>query len=121
MATYGQARQSDRGSWRHSCVSPIPRRCCRTASYTLVLLRSDTAAAPLATRAFATTKFSPDTSSGHKYIANRDAVTAEIEDDDTLIVAVAEMEIPDTQWGEEAARTAAVVADQPGVTQPTRT
>lgn len=78
-----------------------------TASYTLVLLRSDTNAAPLATRAFAAHKFGPDTSWGTNTIANRDTITADIEDDDTLIVAVTEMEIPDTQVGAEEALEAA--------------
>ena len=78
-----------------------------TASYTLVLLRSDTSAAPLATRTFAAHKFGPDTSWGTNTIANRDTVTGEIADDDTLIVAVMEMEIPDTQVGAEEALEAA--------------
>jgi tetratricopeptide (TPR) repeat protein len=74
-----------------------------TASYTLVLYWNDVTSEPLATRTFAAHKFGPDTSWGTNTIANRETVLAEIADDDCLIVAVTEMEIPDTQVGAEEA------------------
>jgi tetratricopeptide (TPR) repeat protein len=77
-----------------------------TASYTLQLLKSDTSR-PLATRTFAAHKFGPDTSWGTNTIADRLTVLEEIRQDDTLIVAVVEMNIPDTQVGADEALEAA--------------
>eukprot|EP01052_Picozoa_sp_SAG31_P014461 SAG31_NODE_900_length_11140_cov_3.806086_1_plen_2434_part_00 len=77
-----------------------------TASYTLQLLKSQDDS-PLATRTFAAHKFGPDTSWGTNTIADRMTILQDIKDDDTLLVSVVDMEIPDTQVGADEALEAA--------------